>query len=87
MRDIREGTTWVVWIDYQGKWHSSDEGWILDPMIDELARRYARALVGDSNGSADFIGTAQVAYCIHAKGRYKAMKIAKKAFSLTLLAT
>jgi len=74
-----EGLTWVVWLDYRGKWHSADCGWFLDPLIDKGARQFAQALAGNSNGTADFIGIAVIAYCIHAKDRYQAIKIAKKA--------
>jgi len=75
---ILDDYTWVVWQTYDGKWHSSGEGG-LDKYANELARRFAKALAGQSDGTASFIGTARVAYCIHAKNRYQAIKLAKSA--------
>lgn len=80
MRDKYDGVTWVVWIDHQGKWHSSDYGWMIDKYADEGARQFARLLIGHSKGTASFIGTAVVAYCIHIKGRYPAIKMAKQVY-------
>ena len=79
---ILDDYTWTIWQTYDGKWHSSGEGGYLCQYADANARSHAKALTGDSNGTASFIGTARVAYCIHAPNRYRAIRIAKKAHTL-----
>lgn len=81
---ILDDYTWVVWQTKDGKWHSWGCGGF-DKYADEIARRDAKALVGQSQGTADFIGTAVIAYCIHAKNRYQALKMAKQASKHKLL--
>lgn len=73
---ILDDYTWVVWLDKENKWHSSGCGGY-NKYGDENARNFARLLAGQSNGTNSLNGTAIVAYCIHAKNRYQALKMAK----------
>jgi len=77
--------TWVVWLDYNDKWHTSEQGFIKDPLLDEGARQFAKALAGLKEGTADFIGTAKASYCLHAPKRYIALKMAKRVHKARLL--
>lgn len=78
--------TWIVFLDKQGKWHCYSEGWGKpNSYSDANARKMAQALVGQLDGTADFIDSAAIAYCIHASSRSRAISIAKKAHKATLL--
>lgn len=79
---ILDDYTWVIWLTKDGKWHSSGEGGHLCKYADEGARQHARALAGYSKGTASFVGTAVVAYCIHAKNRYQALRMARQSYML-----
>ncbi len=76
---------YTVYLTKDGKWHSSEE--VGSNLIgcwessENHARKYASLLTGDkSKGTADFIGIAIVAYCIHAMNRCQALKLAKSAY-------
>lgn len=86
---------WVIWLDKQGKWHSWEEitigafGTELSKesmrFAEDTAIRDAKMLVGEISGTADFIASAIVAYCIHARKRHQAIKLAKDAFKRRLI--
>ena len=84
--------TYVVWLDYNNKWHCWTEE---DPMLahldteryaDEGARKTAGMLVhGTPEGTAWFLRQAKASFAIHAPNPYRAISMAKQEYKRFLL--
>ena len=73
-------STWIIWLDTQGKWHAYRYSWGMDSSLDNGARAGARDFAEHPEKMAAINYPIPIlAYCVHAPTRSNAISLVKQA--------